>query len=167
MRTWGVWGSIVASGVLGCGSAGPVQGELACGDDDLVTVYRLDPKKASSVAITADTVAADTAFDPLVEVWTVDAWTDTLTGLGLSSFVDEGDDDVDCTFPPTDFSCPELSFSTPDTTEDLAVLITNLGSCVGTLGEYELSAVDGEGKDLKLDEVVTGPYGDLEFPDLP
>jgi hypothetical protein len=101
----------------------------------------------SAVSVTVDTVAADSAFDPVL--WVNDP--------DMCSVV-YADDNFDCTFPPADYQCP--SFQLDSTTAGTyQVVVKSWGSCTGDSAAYQLTIDGGADLTLAVDDATSGyPY---------
>ena len=87
-----------------------------------------------SLVLEIDTVSAATTFDPLV----------TLAELNeaATSFVqlDQGDDEMTCSFPPPQFACPRVEFTVPAGGGVYSFVVAQASeNCAGALAEYSVS----------------------------
>jgi hypothetical protein len=126
-------------------AAGPVEGTLPGGDG--VDVWRATIDADGSYLFSVDTVADDTTFDPWMDVIEVSSWGPDPAGTTFGTILVEANDEVDCTFPPPDFSCPEATLSLD--AGDVAVVVGGDGEPAGS--EYALTVtVDGSPVALEL-----------------
>jgi len=122
------------TGLSGCGSASSTLGEITAGCDAWVAdVYSLAAADGELVEIMADTVADGTASDLYAVLFSDIADPET-------SFLEEGDDDFECSFVPPSASCPDFSFTVDSSSAGtLYVAVGNYGDCADdSLTEYEL-----------------------------
>ena len=119
---------------LPCGFETKGTGELPCDDEtELKDVWSFTvgaDDVGTEIAIEIDTVAADTAFDPEVEVVYVS---------GSTCTVWSSDDDFICSFPPPDYECPSIVF-TPESAGVYLMGVEVVGSCAGATGEYAIAS---------------------------
>jgi len=102
-----------------------VQGEFPC-DFAHHDAWSFPVEAGDIVSVTVDTVAAETAFDPMVWVNGPDSCT--------LLWVDEG---FDCSFPPPAFQCPAGKFqATASGTYE--VFVGTMSSCAGETAAYAL-----------------------------
>ena len=105
----------------------PVSEDLpACLQAPYSDFWTFDVTAGDSVVVRADTTSAPTAADLIVDV--------SCTGGLLLS----GDDQFECTFPPPDFSCPEVAFTAPET-GSCVVQVHNFETCASNTAAYALS----------------------------
>jgi hypothetical protein len=119
---------------------------LNCGGNTMYDVWSFYAGAGSGSGspyawISADTVAADTAFDLRLRI--LDS---SLCEVGFA------DDQFACTYAPTAWICPGYKLSlTPKST--YYVMVQSMGSCTGTSAEYELY-VETDGSDPMLSLVT-------------
>ena len=100
------------SGVVSGGDSGT--GDVAC-DGLTVDVWSFEGD-GSDVAISVDTVATNSAFD--IHMFVNDENECTMASA---------DDTFDCTYPPPEWQCPALEFTT--TAQTYTVIVASFGSC--------------------------------------
>ncbi len=125
----------------GCGLTTDLgDGTISCSNrrDDW---WRVHVSAPTTVAISVDTVSRGTAFDPSIDIYDVDVWSNNPNNIVRGSFVGAADDDFACTFPPTNYECPS---ETVNASQDFLVVVENLGSCVGSVGSYSLQAIGAD-----------------------
>ncbi|MCB9761166.1 MAG: hypothetical protein H6739_15100 [Alphaproteobacteria bacterium] len=142
--------------LLAC-SRGDTRGSLPC-DEDLVDVYIV---QASSDLLTVgvDTVSVDDTFDPAVTVFAHDGGR-KLEDLVLGRFLDDGDDEFPCSFPPPEYACPQVSFDAPG---DVVVLVQVYGECVGPDAGY-LLMIDQDGIPPRVKHLGTAAVDRFDQP---
>ncbi len=124
------------------GPDGP-EDDLPC-DGSVIDIWTVTASSGDSITARVDTVAADTAFDPAVGIFE--------GSLEEPIAIAEGDDEFECTFPPLDYMCPEAS-GTAEVGGTILIVVNNLGSCVGAIGEYVVEVtVDGAPTTPSLDQ---------------
>ena len=120
----------------GDGDVGSVDGSDALGCElnyNPVDVWSIELAANEAITARVDTIAADTAFDPSISI---------LDGLDLSSsHLADNDEAFTCTWLPTEFRCPEVSLMMGPGT--FAIVVLSLGSCTGTIAEYQLEVRSG------------------------
>ncbi len=102
-----------------------VTGEFPC-DSVHHDAWTFDAEEGDIVSVTVDTVAAETAFDPMVWVNGPDSCT--------LLWIDEG---FDCTFPPPAFQCPAGKFVAPGS-GTYEVFVGTMSSCASETAGYAL-----------------------------
>jgi hypothetical protein len=141
-RWWSVVGLLLAASVAGCdpGPDGKHHGTLPC-PIFLQDAWRVSVEAPGALSVEVDTVAFETAFDPAVLVLEVVAWSDEPAAIVVGEELAFDDGALECTYPPPAFDC---ATATAEVSEDVLVLVENLGSCRGPVGEYEMRlALDG------------------------
>jgi hypothetical protein len=110
--------------------------DLPCDDDTIGDVWTFSVSDPSEVMILVDTTAAATAFDPAMDVIPASGppWE-----VVSSAVLGGGDDELNCTYPPPQFGCPAWGGEVNPGT--VAVLIFNMKTCAGTIGEYSLRVI--------------------------
>ena len=102
-------------------------------------------------SLVVDTVAADTAFDPILQ---------QLTDVGVydPNLTDLADDTFDCTFAPLDFQCPagELAEGVYE------VAVGTWGSCTGVTAGYTFF-VEGDATFLPVLDDTPFPFAEADF----
>lgn len=108
---------------------------LPC-DSSYIDLWRLDGTVAGQdLLVRVDTVSAASTFDPAAGV--VDGFDPEAPPIAA------GDDELDCTFPPPQYSCPEVQVETP-VDPYIAVIMASEDDCAASSGEYVLRVwVDG------------------------
>ena len=114
-----------------CGVLTPAPGALVPCEPAVIDRYVFDVRAGEQVVVRADTVdlatAADLCFGP---------------GSGCTTGDDiSGDEDVPCTFPsPTEFDCPEDSFTASADGQCTVEIAECIGDCANpALANYTLS----------------------------
>lgn len=97
--------------------------------DGSYDAHRFTAAAGEEIQVTVDTVAADTAFDPLVYLLSPSECT--------LAYQDSG---ADCSFAPSWGQCPSFKFEAAEA-GDHTVVVTGWGSCVGEVAEYQLDVV--------------------------
>jgi len=87
-------------------------------------VWQVEASAGDLLSITVDTVAADTAFDPVFQL---------IAPSGC--VVSAADDSFACTFPPPRYSCPAVQLTAPESGA-YRLLVWSMGSCASRLGDY-------------------------------
>lgn len=128
----------------------PVTGSVTTGcrgDEDVGDLYAFEAGAGETIVARVDTLAALTASD----LWAMLFY--DLSDIGLS-VVAEGDDELDCTFPPPRYACPELTWVVGPRHSGTFYLFVGPLECVDpTNAEYQLSVmVDGDPMELTLVE---------------
>jgi hypothetical protein len=110
-------------------------GTLDCAD--VADIWELVVPTRGALRVSVDTTAAGTAFDPAMSL--------NLDGCTIAF----ADDNFECTFKPTDYSCPAGAFDEvePGT---YTVAVWSYGSCVGTTGAYRVTVSGPAGSTLIL-----------------
>ena len=127
---------------------GEVVGNVPCTGDNhtispsVVDMYRISGLSPGDVVqIHVDTRNVSNTFDPITYLWPVLSGPPYNLGeaLPITESGGDWDDDVDCTFPPPNWQCPNNSYTTP-IGGDLNFSVGEYGTgteCVsGTTGEY-------------------------------
>jgi len=124
----------------------PATSDVACGGGNgFADIYLLTLNGA--VQVTVDTTSAATTFDPYAYLTT--DLVDFATSPGL---LEVGDDDVDCTFPPPVYSCPQ--FDTTHIGPAALVIYGYIDNCnSSSVGNYEVS-VTGAGAPSTYDNLL-------------
>ncbi len=102
---------------------------------------------AGGATLTVDTVADETAFDPYWAALVAPGDYEDLLGITIAF-----DDDVDCTFPPPSFTCPQGALE--EGVYEIAVGAASVIGCAGEIQEY-LIVVDGA---ATLERVLDNRY---------
>lgn len=105
----------------------PVFGTITCTTEDR---WRVAVSAGQDIRVTVDTVDAESAFDIYSEIYS----------SGDEALAD-GDDEIECTFPPPAFQCPDYTYAAV-VDDELEVSVRIVGGSVcpaDTLG-YELGA---------------------------
>lgn len=124
--------------LLACGPAfEPLTYEGAC-DTESAHLYRIVAPEPGLYRVEVDTLAAESAFDPDLFLYTVDAWSEDADAVMASDLLNYVDDAFPCTFPPPQFECPQLAYDV-EGTDDLLVVVGIRGSCAGTEAAYQLT----------------------------
>jgi len=98
------------------------------------------PTVDTQVAVTVDTVGADSAFDPVF-------WIDAPDGCTLVV----ADDNFACTYVPTAFSCPAAGIYSEKGTH--SIVVRSQGSCTGKTSDYVIRVDGVSGLTLAQDDV--------------
>lgn len=117
---------------VGYAAQTPYQDALeGCDHAALRDDYGLFARSGQAVTVRVDTVDAETAADTRLRIRNPDG-----------SELYEADDEVDCTFPPPAYRCPEHTFTAPtDGLYTLEVYVGTSEQCASqTLARYELTA---------------------------
>lgn len=114
--------------------------DIAC-DGSVVDVWTFDGD-GGEVSIMVDTVSDATAFD--IYMWVNDGDECTIAGE---------DDTVDCTYPPPQYQCPSVTFTSA--AETYQVVVASYDNCAGSIGEYTLKI------DMDSDSGATLAYDDM------
>lgn len=107
------WGGSSYTSSLGC-------------DNSFADVWEVELTAGDLFLATVDTVAADTAFDPYFLINGPDTCTEGIA-----------DDSFDCTFTPTDYSCPSAKLDV-DADGTYQIIVGSYGSCTGETADYEI-----------------------------
>jgi hypothetical protein len=91
-------------------------GDVDC-SGETYDVWTVDVEAGGEVTFTLDTVALETAFDPVIYIVGPDAC------YGASA-----DDTFDCTFPPPEYQCPGVTLA-PEVAGTYSVIVVNYGTC--------------------------------------
>ena len=132
-----VSGLVAVEAVTGWIGPGAVDGTLPCTADGgggfrgtgAMDRWAVNVAAGDTLVVTADTIALDTTFDPVV-------WVDGPAGCTLAY----GDDELECSAPPPAFGCPAIRFTAPESGV-YEVVVSAQGSCAGAVGAYRLDVV--------------------------
>lgn len=135
MRGW-----VVALAACGDARWGDAEGSLAC-DAGEVALWRVTAESFGRLSVEVDTVAAETTFDPYLEVYDVRRWAESAEKVRLGELLAEGNDQIGCSFAPGEHGCPRLA---TEVRGDVALIVGSNGECAGARGEYLVTAdIDG------------------------
>lgn len=123
--------------------------DLPCSDTGIVDNWFIPLNYLDEIYIQVDTVAAGTAFDPYFNV---------TQGSATGPLIDSADDDFPCTYPPPQYTCPEITIDAPATAEFVIQVGQASTNCNGTVGAYDLNiSVNGQPALASLYEDNTQP----------
>jgi hypothetical protein len=126
--------------VVSTPASGPYVGgsTLNCGAGTMYDLWSFYSGSSEYAYVSVDTVSAKTAFDP--RLYVLD---DTMCSVGLA-FEEYADDDFECTYAPSLWACPAFKVSL-DPKSTYYVMVISLGTCNGTVAEYDLTVeTDGD-----------------------
>ena len=108
------------------------------GDDAYEDVYRFTAAEGTFVGVIVDTVSDATAFDAGACISTTESVSDCFV---------IGDDDIECTFPPPLFGCPQFAATLPADADGVYYLRVNSPSAsyAGSIGRYQLTVLSTPG----------------------
>jgi len=124
-------------------AGGDQEEDLGCGSGE-VDVWRVDVDAGDEVYAAVDTVSSSTTFDPAFDVYQGASFT------ADAPYIAGADDSFECTYPPPEYSCPEI-YATVEEGGYYVAVVRVVGSCVSDLAEYRVIVeVNGSSIDAEL-----------------
>jgi len=128
-------------------SAGEAVASIPCGTG-LVDIWSFGVEEGQNIVVLVDTVSAETTFDPTLSVLLEDPFSSGFAPEVLA----EGDDEMDCGFPPPSGGCPRVEVSA-NMGGVVYVVIGEKDVCIDAGGLYRMTAeVDGGPAPLTIEE---------------
>jgi len=126
---------------------GEAVASVPCGTG-LVDIWSFGVQAGQSIVVVVDTVSEETTFDPTLSVLLEDPFSSGFE----PEVVAEGDDEMECSFPPPSGGCPRVERSL-DAGGIVYVVIGEKDVCVDAGGLYRMTAeVNGAPAPLTIEE---------------